>query len=133
MTGCVDPLDEEIANVRINMGTYSSGSWSCDWPDVSCCVHGATVEVNYLAGTTSIPGWEQVVISLAHTYLDEEPCGCARFDVRWRKDTKIDDDTGLMAGQIRANRFVDKFGHGKAMMLGRVDRTLRRAFLEGWF
>jgi hypothetical protein len=134
VTGCVFVFDQEISNVRINMATYSNGSWSCDYPSTVCgCYHGSKVSVNYLAGTTTMPGWEQVVISLAHTYLDEEPCGCARFDRRWQRDTAIDDETGLMKGQLRADRYIEKFGHGKARMLGRVDRTLRRAFLSGNF
>jgi hypothetical protein len=131
MTGCVFVFDQEISNVRINMATLSDGSWGCDWPSACCCYHGSKVSVNYLAGTTSSPGWEQVVISLAHTYLDEEPCGCARFDVRWQRDTAVDEETGLMRGQLRADRYIQKFGHGKAIMLGRVDRTQRRAFLSG--
>jgi len=132
ITGCVFVFDQEISNVRINMATYSNGSWSCDWPDSCCCYHGSKLSVNYLAGTTSIPGWEQVVISLAHTYLDEEPCGCARFDVRWNRDNKKDDND-IPWGQRRADRFIQKNGHGKAFMLGRTDRTLRRAFLSGRF
>jgi hypothetical protein len=132
ITGCVFVFDPEISNVRVNMATLNNGSWSCDWPDACGCIHGSKVAVNYLAGTTAIPGWEQVVISLAHTYLDEEPCGCARFDVRWQRDTKIEENE-QMRGQNRADKFIQKFGHGKAIMLGRTDRTLRRAFLSGWF
>lgn len=132
MTGCVFIFDQEISNVRINMATYSSGSWACNWPSACCCFHGSKVSVNYLAGTTSIPGWEQAVISLAHTYLDEEPCGCARFDERWRRDNEKDDND-IPWGQRRADRFIQKHGHGKAVMLGRVDRTLRSAFLTGRF
>lgn len=45
--------------------------------------------INYLSGTTAIPGWENAIISLAHTFMSVEPCGCSLFDVRWQQDARI--------------------------------------------
>ena len=134
-TGCVFVLDEEISKVRIAMADYSAGSWTCSYPTVCGCFHGSKVSVNYLAGTTNIPGWEQAIIRLAHTYMAIEPCGCAMFDAVWQRDTRIpttltaervNNPFGEMDGAWWAWKWTQRNRHGHAILLGKTDVWERR-------
>lgn len=134
-TACVYVIDEEISKVRITLADYSAGSWACAIPPVCSCCHGSKVAVNYLAGTTNIPGYEQAIIRLAHTYMAIEPCGCAMFDVVWQRDTRI---PGVLTAERINNPFSSMDGawwswkwsqrnkHGKAILLGKTSIMERR-------
>jgi len=137
-TGCVFVLKDETSRVRVAMADYSDGSWTCSYPTVCGCFHGTKIDVNYLAGTTSIPGWEQAIIRLAHTYMAIEPCGCAMFDTVWQRDTRV--PTTLTAERINcpfgqadgawwAWKWAERNRHGTAIMMGEVDAVERRRFL----
>jgi hypothetical protein len=125
-SGCMFVLDWEIAKVRVNMATYSDGSWTCNWPSVCGCYHGSKVEINYQAGTTNIPGWRTAIIRLAHTYMIAEPCGCALFDRALRRDRRvptvltaerINCPFGEMDGAWYAWNWMRTNQHGIAIML----------------
>jgi hypothetical protein len=137
-TGCVFVLNGEISQVRIAMADYSAGSWTCSYPTACGCYHGNTTSVNYLAGTTSIPGWEQAIIRLAHTYMAIEPCGCAMFDTVWQRDThvpsvltaeRINCPFGTSDGAWWAWRWANRHSHGTAMILGKTDLVDKYKFL----
>jgi hypothetical protein len=137
-TGCVFVFDPEISKVRITMADYSAGSWTCSSPMVCGCYHGSKVDVSYLAGTTSIPGWEQAIIRLAHTYMAIEPCGCAMFDAVWQRDTRIPTTLtaerincpfGEMDGAWWAWKWAQRHALGTGTMLGKTDRVDRMRFL----
>ena len=137
-TGCVFVFDPEISKVVISMGDYSDGDWTCSYPTGCGCYHGSKVDVNYLAGTTSIPGWEQAIIRLAHTYMAIEPCGCAMFDAVWQRDTnvpsvltaeRINCPFGTADGAWWAWKWAQRYELGTGIMLGKVDRTDRAHFL----
>jgi len=139
-TGCVFVFNSEISEVRISLATYDDddAEWTCSYPTVCGCYHGSTTSVNYLAGTTSIPGWEQAVIRLAHTYMAIQPCGCAMFDAVWQRDTRIPTTLtaerlncpfGEMDGAWWAWQWANRHRLGTGFMLGKTDTVERMRFL----
>lgn len=125
-TGCVYVIDPEISKVRIQMATYSSGSWGCEYPVYTGCYRGDKVEVSYKAGTLDEPGWRRTVISLANSMLDFQPCGCAAFDFRMNKDRhipsvltgeRINCEFGLSDGAWYAWKWCQNHKHVPAFML----------------
>jgi hypothetical protein len=127
-TACVFVIDEQI--------DAATESWSCSYAALCSCIslqcasgicrveHTATV--NYRAGTTDVPGWEQAVMRLAHTYMVVEPCGCALFDMMLRRDRRvpsvltaerINNPLGEMDGAWYAWNWLKSSSHVRAFML----------------
>jgi hypothetical protein len=128
-SGCVYVIDEEISKVRVQMSDYdaATASWTCSSPVLCGCYSGDKVaSVHYLAGTTSVPGWEQAVIRLAHTYIVVEPCGCTLFDAAVHRDRRIptvltaeriNNPLGEMDGSWYAWQWLMNHKQGRAYML----------------
>lgn len=126
-TACVYVIDAEISKVRVQMANYSGGAWACALPSLcSGCYEGDQVTVRYLAGTTSIPGYEQAIIRLAHSTMLWEPCGCAAFDYAWHRDRqvppvltteRINCPFGMTDGAWYAWQWAEVHKHGRAFML----------------
>lgn len=125
-TGCVYIVDEQISKVRVQQSTYSGGAWSCDYTTVCGCYRGDKVTVRYRAGSSTIPGWEQAVMRLAHTYLAWEPCGCGIFDRTLDRDRTeptvltteiLNNPLGRMDGAWYAWQWLQNTKHVRAFML----------------
>jgi len=128
-SACVYVIDEEISKVRVQMADYdeATASWTCSSPVLCGCYSGDKVaSVYYLAGTTSIPGWEQAVIRLAHTYIVTEPCGCTLFDMAVKRDRhvpsvltaeRINNPLGEADGAWYAWQWLINHRQGRAYML----------------
>jgi hypothetical protein len=125
-TGCVYVIDEQISKVRIPQSTYSGGAWSCDYTTVCGCYVGDKVSVNYQAGYTGAPGWEDAVMRLAHTYMITTPCGCSIFDKILKRDRyippvlsveRINCPFGTMDGAWYAWSWMGNVHHDRAFML----------------
>jgi len=125
--GCVYVIDEQISKVRVSISTYDedTGTWTCTYPTLCGCYSGDKVKVNYRAGTT-VPGWERAVMSLAHTYMVLEPCGCAMFDLVLKRDRgvptvltaeRINCPLGQMDGAWWAWQWLQTHAHRRAFML----------------
>ncbi|NIM48377.1 MAG: hypothetical protein GTO22_03820 [Gemmatimonadales bacterium] len=134
-TGCVWVIDEQISKVRIPLSTYSSGSWSCNYPNICGCYHGSKVEVSYRAGTTDVPGWQNAVMRLAHTYMPITTCGCNLYRELVKRDTRIPPvltaerlncPLGEKDGAWYAWNWTETNQHGKAFMLGSVRLSTRK-------
>lgn len=137
-TGCTFVLKNEISKVRIAMADHDGSDWACAYPSICGCSHGTRLDVNYLAGTTDIPGWEQAIIRLAHTYMVIKPCGCAMFDAVWNRDTnvpstltveRINNQFGLMDGAWWAWQWVKRNRHGTSILMGETSREGLAHFL----
>jgi hypothetical protein len=126
--GCVYVLKDRISKVRISISTYDedTGLWTCTYPTLCGCYEGDKVSVNYRAGTTNVPGWERAVMSLAHTYMVLEPCGCAMFDLVLKRDRNIkpvltaeilNNPLGVMDGAWYAWQWLQTHSHRRAFML----------------
>ena len=125
-SGCVYIIDWVISKIRVNLSSYDDGSWTCNWPTLNGCYHGSKVEVNYQAGTTAIPGWKRAIMSLAHSYMAVEPCGCTLFDEALKRDRRIPPvltaerincPFGEMDGAWYAWNWMRTSQHGRAFML----------------
>ena len=137
-SACAFVIDEQISKVRVSLADYDTDteSWSCSYAALCSCIslrcssgicrveHTATV--NYRAGTTSTPGWEQAVMRLAHTYMVLEPCGCALFDMMLNRDRRIPSiltterincPLGEMDGAWYAWNWLKTGSHTRAFML----------------
>jgi hypothetical protein len=126
--GCVFIVDAEISKVKVQMADYdaTTETWTCSVPLVCGCYEGDQVSIAYLAGTTSIAGYEWAIIRLAHTYLATKPCGCGLFDFIWARDTnipsvltaeRVNNPFGLMDGAWFAWQWSETHKHGRAFML----------------
>jgi hypothetical protein len=137
-TACVFVIDEQISKVRVSLSDYDAATdtWSCSYPTLCCClslqcasgvcVAEHTATVRYRAGTTDVPGWEQAVMRLAHTYMVVEPCGCALFDAMLTRDRRIpsvltadriNNPLGEMDGAWYAWNWLKTNSHVRAFML----------------
>jgi len=126
---CVYILNPEISKVKVELEECG----------ICGCVHGSKVSVNYLAGTTDVPGWEQAIIRLAHTLMVVKPCGCALFDALWERDTRIPTvltaerincPFGEMDGAWWAWKWVQNNQHGIGLMLGATSRSKDRTMFK---
>jgi len=125
-TGCVYVINEEISKVRVSLADYAAGAWTCTCPILCGCYVGDKVIVRYRAGTTNVPGWEDAVMQLAHTYMIVEPCGCTLFKLMVQQDKnvpsvltaeRINCPFGTSDGAWAAWIWVTNHMHGKAIML----------------
>lgn len=127
-SGCVYIIDSEIGKVRVSIASYDAvaGTWSCNYPTWCGCYGGDKVSINYRAGTTDVPGWEQAVMRLAHTYMVLKPCGCAMFDAVLDRDRKVstiltaarlDNPLGEMEGARYAWNWLATTKQGEAFMM----------------
>lgn len=129
-TGCVYTVEEETSKVRVQIADFSAvtESWTCNLAPLVCGCHaGDKVSINYRAGTTDVPGWEQAVMRLAHTYMLVKPCGCAMFDFVLNRDRReplvatrerINNPLGLMNGAWFAWQWLETTKHLTSFMLG---------------
>lgn len=126
-TACVYVMDRQIGAVRVTRATYGNGAWACDNSAICGCYEGDKVTVYYKAGTTDIPNWKQVIYRLAHTLIEQDPCGCSIFRRSWRRDTRIPTvltrerlncQFGEMDGAWYAWQWMRTHQHGRAFMLG---------------
>ena len=127
--GCVYVIDAEISKVRIQMATYdaTTEAWTCGVPVLTCgCYEGDKVCVMYQAGTTAIPGYEQAIMRLAHTYMAVKPCACSMFDYLWHRDTdvpsvltaeRVNNPFGTANGAWFSWQWAETHKHGRAFML----------------
>ncbi len=127
-TACIYVIRNEIGAVKVQMADYDADdeTWTCTTPTSCGCYEGDRVEMKYLAGTTGIPGYEQAITRLAHSYMMLVPCGCALVDLFWERDRNI--PTVLTAERINcpfgsadgawfAWQWTRVHEHGRAFML----------------
>lgn len=90
-TGCVYVVDREVSKVTVQLAEYDADSeiWTGIAAILHGCYEGDKADVKYLAGTTDVPGYERVIMRLAHAYMIFEPCGCSIADHAWRRDSRI--------------------------------------------
>ena len=90
-TGCVWVVDYEISEVKVQVAEYNADdeAWTYLSLYLTGCYEGDKCNVNYLAGTTSEPGYERAIRSLAHALMGFRPCGCAAVDRIWQRDSNI--------------------------------------------
>ena len=89
--GCVYTVEREISKVTVQIAEYDADSEI--WTGIAAILYGCyesdKVNVKYLAGTTDVPGYERVIMRLAHAYMLFEPCGCSIADHAWRRDSRV--------------------------------------------
>jgi hypothetical protein len=112
----------------VPLANYSSGSWSCNDPNICGCYHGSKVSVSYRAGTTSVPGWRRAVRQLAHARMPIVTCGCNLYRELVKRDyrippvltaERINCAFGQEDGAWNAWQWCETNRHGKAFMLGK--------------
>ena len=83
---CIRVRLPEIGSVEVSRADYESGAWVRK----TLCYTPSFVELNYLAGLSSLPRQaEDAIIRLAHSLMPEEPCGCDVTQRLWRRDRNV--------------------------------------------